>query len=79
MPYQFPIAPPDVPFITTEQMREVDRAMIEDIGITLLQMMEHAGRNLADVVIRVALGIAISSPSLSSSYSETRLPRDERR
>ena len=28
-------------------MREVDRAMIEDYGITLLQMMENAGRNLA--------------------------------
>jgi len=37
----------DVPFITTEQMREVDRAMIEDFGISLVQMMENAGRNLA--------------------------------
>jgi NAD(P)H-hydrate epimerase len=30
-------------------MREVDRAMVDDYGITVLQMMEHAGRNLADV------------------------------
>ena len=36
-----------VPFITTDQMREVDRAMIEDFGISLVQMMENAGRNLA--------------------------------
>ena len=36
-----------VPFITTEQMREVDRIMIEEYGILLLQMMENAGRNLA--------------------------------
>jgi len=30
-------------------MREVDRAMVDDYGITVLQMMEHAGRNLANV------------------------------
>lgn len=35
-----------VPDITTEQMVEVDRAMIEDYGIELIQMMENAGRNL---------------------------------
>lgn len=28
-------------------MREVDRAMIEDYGVLLIQMMENAGRNLA--------------------------------
>ena len=33
--------------ITTEQMREVDRLMIDDYGIELIQMMENAGRNLA--------------------------------
>ena len=37
-------------WIDTDAMREIDRAMIEDLGITLLQMMEHAGRGLADVV-----------------------------
>ncbi|NIA30243.1 MAG: NAD(P)H-hydrate epimerase [Actinobacteria bacterium] len=36
-----------IPFITTEQMIEVDRAMIEDYHIDLVQMMENAGRNLA--------------------------------
>lgn len=30
-------------------MREVDRAMVEDFGIVLLQMMENAGRSLATV------------------------------
>ena len=44
-----PNAGADVPFITEEQMREVDRAMVEDLGIQLLQMMEHAGRGLATV------------------------------
>ncbi len=56
MSQPFPIAPPGIPYITTEQMREVDRAMIDDFGITLLQMMENAGRNLADVVIQTELG-----------------------
>ena len=36
-----------VPFLTTEQMIAVDRAMVEDLHIDLIQMMENAGRNLA--------------------------------
>ena len=36
-----------VPAITTEQMREVDRVAIEEVGPNLFQMMETAGRNLA--------------------------------
>ena len=39
----------NIPFINTDQMREVDRAMIEDYGISLVQMMENAGRNLAQL------------------------------
>ena len=38
--------------LTMEQMREVDRAMVEDLRIELLQMMENAGRNLADLAVR---------------------------
>jgi NAD(P)H-hydrate epimerase len=37
----------EIPYLNTDQMREVDRAMIEDYGIELIQMMENAGRNLA--------------------------------
>ena len=37
----------DVPYLTTEQMIEVDRVMVEDVRIELIQMIEHAGRNLA--------------------------------
>lgn len=37
----------EVPFITTDQMREVDRVMVDGYGIQLVQMMENAGRNLA--------------------------------
>jgi NAD(P)H-hydrate epimerase len=36
-----------IPTVTVDQMREVDRLMIEDMGIILLQMMENAGRALA--------------------------------
>jgi len=36
-----------VPFVTADQMKEVDRAIIEDFHIELTQMMENAGRNLA--------------------------------
>jgi NAD(P)H-hydrate epimerase len=43
----FPIYQGELPYLTTEQMIEVDRAMIEDFGIELLQMMENAGRALA--------------------------------
>ena len=38
---------PQVPFITTDQMREVDRVMVDEYGIQLVQMMENAGRSLA--------------------------------
>ncbi|MBW6474393.1 MAG: NAD(P)H-hydrate epimerase, partial [Anaerolineaceae bacterium] len=37
----------EIPFLTTQQMIEVDRAMMEDYKIELIQMMENAGRNLA--------------------------------
>jgi NAD(P)H-hydrate epimerase len=40
-----------VPAVTAEQMREVDRIMVEDLHIELVQMMENAGRNLAQLTI----------------------------
>src|SRR5215470_8136095 len=42
-----PLSDGEVPYLTTEQMIEVDRAMMEDYHIELMQMMENAGRNLA--------------------------------
>ena len=42
----------NLPFITADQMREVDRSMVEDYGILLIQMMENAGRNLAHLARR---------------------------
>ena len=43
----WPIYPGVIPYLTTEQMVEVDRAMMHDYKIELIQMMENAGRNLA--------------------------------
>jgi NAD(P)H-hydrate epimerase len=39
-----------IPTVTVDQMREVDRAMVEDMGIELIQMTENAGRCLAQHV-----------------------------
>ena len=36
-----------IPSVTAAQMRDVDRLMLEDAGISLLQMMENAGHSLA--------------------------------
>jgi NAD(P)H-hydrate epimerase len=41
-----------IPFLTTEQMVEVDRLMIEEYQISLVQMMENAGRSLAELARR---------------------------
>ena len=42
----FPVV--EAPTVTTEQMVEIDRLMVEELGIELIQMMENAGRHLAD-------------------------------
>ncbi|MDP9431372.1 MAG: NAD(P)H-hydrate epimerase [Actinomycetota bacterium] len=49
------VAVADIPTVSVRQMREVDRIMVEDLGIQLLQMMENAGRALAGRA-RVMLG-----------------------
>jgi NAD(P)H-hydrate epimerase len=36
-------------FITIDQMKELDRLMINEFGISLIQMMENAGRTLAQL------------------------------
>lgn len=39
------------PAVTAEQMREVDRLMVEEFHIELVQMMENAGRAVTDVAV----------------------------
>lgn len=54
----------DIPVLSTEQMMEVDRLMIEEYQITLIQMMENAGRNLAELARRL-LGGQVSGRSIA--------------
>jgi len=41
----------EVPAVTTSQMREVDRIAMQETGPNLFQMMENAGRNLAEMAL----------------------------
>ena len=46
----------EIPALTTQQMINVDNLMIQEYGITLIQMMENAGRNLAELSRRMLGG-----------------------
>src|SRR5215472_12579270 len=46
-----------VPALTTAQMREVDRIAMEETGPNLYQMMENAGRNLAEMALERLGGV----------------------
>src|SRR6266498_924995 len=50
--------PAALPWLSVDQMREVDRLMVEEVGIALEQMMENAARHLvvAGAQVRVLLG-----------------------
>jgi len=41
----------EVPAVTTDQMREIDRIAVEESGPNLFQMMENAGRSLAEMTL----------------------------
>jgi NAD(P)H-hydrate epimerase len=47
------VAADQIPAVTADQMRQVDRAMVEDLHIELVQMMENAGRSLAALAQRL--------------------------
>lgn len=53
---------PILPALSTDQMREVDRLMIEEYHIHLIQMMENAGRNLALLAVRMLNGDVADRP-----------------
>jgi NAD(P)H-hydrate epimerase len=46
----------EVPWLSVEQMREVDRLMVEVFGITLVRMMENAGSCLAELACHLLGG-----------------------
>jgi NAD(P)H-hydrate epimerase len=54
----------DIPVLTTPQMMEVDRLMIEEFQIGLIQMMENAGRNFAELARRL-LGGQVAGNSIT--------------
>ncbi|MGH7542094.1 MAG: NAD(P)H-hydrate epimerase, partial [Gemmatimonadota bacterium] len=45
-----------IPYLTGHEMREVDRGMIEDLRIELIQVLESAGRSLAQLARTRFLG-----------------------
>lgn len=47
-----PTADGAVPAVTAGEMAEIDRIMVEELGIELVQMMENAGRGLAELARR---------------------------
>ncbi len=49
MNMSIPMQAGSLPALTTAEMVEVDRLMVEDYHIELIQMMENAGRNLAQL------------------------------
>jgi len=65
-PLPFPTVTSDaLPALTSDQMVEVDRLMIGTYGIQLVQMMEHAGRNLADLAQALLGGDVQDRPILT--------------
>jgi NAD(P)H-hydrate epimerase len=42
----------EIPAVTSAQMREVDRIAVEEFHLGILQMMENAGRNLAQILLK---------------------------
>lgn len=51
-----------VPAVTADQMREVDRVAITEVGPNLHQMMENAGRNLASMCMEMLGEARATSP-----------------
>ncbi len=50
----------NVPAVTIDQMREVDRLMVEEVGVSIRMMMENASRNIA-VLSRKMLGGSVKA------------------
>ncbi|MCO6449448.1 MAG: NAD(P)H-hydrate epimerase [Caldilineales bacterium] len=63
-PYPF-LSISALPSLSAAQMREVDRLMEAEYGIALLQMMENAGRNLADLAQTMLGGEIADRPVLT--------------
>lgn len=51
-----------VPAVSAEQMAKIDRVALAETGPSLLQMMENAGRSLAEVVMEILKGNWVQCP-----------------
>lgn len=53
-----PLAVPSgrLPWVTVEQMRELDRIAVDELGLTLERMMEHAGSGIVTVARKLTGG-----------------------
>lgn len=50
---EFPAVRAELPRLTIDQMRDADRLAVDEFGISLLQMMEHAGSSVAELTHRL--------------------------
>lgn len=48
----------ELPWVENDEMRELDRIAVEELGLTLERMMENAGRSLAELARRLLGGRA---------------------
>ncbi len=53
----------NTPTVTTDQMQEVDRIMVDEIGVSILMMMENASRNIA-ILARKMLGGSVKGKNI---------------
>jgi len=53
----------NIPTVSVDQMREVDRLMVEEICVSILMMMENASRNIA-ILSRKLLGGNVSDKKI---------------
>jgi NAD(P)H-hydrate epimerase len=51
-----------LPTLTTAQVKEMDRLMVQEYHVDLLQMMEHAGRSLAHLARALLEGELVDRP-----------------
>lgn len=50
------IASDRLPWVTVDQMRELDRVVVHELGLSLERMMEHAGRGIVTVARKLLGG-----------------------
>ena len=65
-----------LPTVTAEQMREVDRILVEEVGLQLVQMMQDAAANVVGPCVLVRRWSPAGRPGVRSGTMPGRPPRD---